>query len=169
MIHLVNGGDLLRVRIMSVDFGRGCLARSLCLFMVIISFLDEVVELIKVEEGVCNSMGVMLLVDEVVGVKLSLLHLLLVVLTHQLSKSTVEFTDIVWEQLSIPKDLQKKLFLVLLANESPLDSHTLISNLLPTVIEDLLCPDTSLLLLFVPLDLKVALIEVEFANLAMAH
>jgi hypothetical protein len=61
------------------------------------------------------------------------------------------------------------LLLILLAYEPALDPDPLISHLLSTIVEDLLRPDASLLLLLESLDLQVALIQVELADLAVAQ
>ena len=116
-----------------------------------------------------HSMCIMLLINEVVSLNLPLLHLLLVILAHELSEGAIELTDIIGEQLAIAEYLQQQLLLVLLAYKPALDPHPLVSHLLPTVVEDLLGPDASLLLLLEPLDLQVALVQVELADLAMAQ
>jgi hypothetical protein len=111
----------------------------------------------------------MLLINEVVSLKLPLLHLLLVILTHELSESAIELAYIIRKQLTIAEYLQQQLLLILLAYEPALDPDPLISHLLSTIVEDLLRPDASLLLLLESLDLQVALIQVELADLAVAQ
>ena len=107
-----------------------------------------------------HSMSIMFLINEVVSLKLPLLHLLLVVLTHELCQSAIEFTDIIRKQLTVPKYLKQQLFLILFADEPTLYSNSLICNLLSTIIEDLLGPDASLLLFLESLDFQIALIEI---------
>jgi hypothetical protein len=116
-----------------------------------------------------NSMSIMLLINEVVSLKLPLLHLLLVILTHELSESAIELAYIIRKQLAVAEYLQQQLLLILLAYEPALDPDPLISHLLSTIVEDLLRPDASLLLLLESLDLQVALIQVELADLAVAQ
>jgi hypothetical protein len=111
----------------------------------------------------------MLFINEIVSLKLSLLHLLLVILTHELSESAIELAYIIRKQLSIAEYLQQQLLLILLAYEPTLDPDPLISHLLSTIVEDLLRPDAPLLLLLESLDLQVALIQVELADLAVAQ
>ena len=130
------------------------------LVVVIITVFNEVVELVEIEKGVSYSVSVVLLIYEVVSLKLPLLHLLLVVLAHELSESAVELTDIIGEQLAVSEDLQQQLLLILLADEPPLDPDPLVSHLLPTIVEDLLGPDASLLLFLESLDFQIALIQV---------
>ena len=114
-------------------------------------------------------MSIMLLINEVVSLKLPLLHLLLVILTHELSESAIELAYIIRKQLTIAEYLQQQLLLILLAYEPALDPDPLISHLLSTIVEDLLRPDAPLLLLLESLDLQVALIQVELADLAVAQ
>jgi hypothetical protein len=134
--------------------------------LIIVAVLNEAVELLEIEESVADPLRIVLLVDEVVRLNLPLLHLLLVILAHQLSQRAIELANVVREQLPVAKYLQKQLLLVLLANETTLDPHSLISNLLPTIVEYLFSPYPSELLLFEPLDLHVSFIEIELANLA---
>jgi hypothetical protein len=114
-------------------------------------------------------MSIMLLINEVVSLKLPLLHLLLVILTHELSESAIELAYIIRKQLAVAEYLQQQLLLILLAYEPALDPDPLISHLLSTIVEDLLRPDAPLLLLLESLDLQVALIQVELADLAVAQ
>ena len=78
---------------------RGCLIlgsklRVFDLFIIIAVF-DEVVEFLKVEECVSNSMRILLLIDEVMRLNLPLLHLLLVILTHQLGEGAIKLAHII--------------------------------------------------------------------------
>lgn len=52
-----------------------------------------------------HSMCIMLLINEVVSLNLPLLHLLLVILAHELSECAIELTDIIREQLAIAEYL----------------------------------------------------------------
>lgn len=99
------------------------------------------------------SMCIMLLINEVVSIKFPLLHLLLVVFTHELSESAIELTNIIGKQLTVAEYLKQQLLLILFADKPTLDPNSLISNLLSTIIEDLLGPDASLLLFLESLDL----------------
>ena len=54
-----------------------------------------------------DALIVLLLIDEVIGLDLVLLHSLLLVLTHQLGEGAIELAHILREELSIPKDLKK--------------------------------------------------------------
>lgn len=137
--------------------------------VVVITFFNEVVKLVEVEKGMPNSMSIVLLINEVVSLNLPFLHLLLMILTHELSECAIELADIIRKQLSIPEYLEQQLLLVLLAYKPALDPDPLVSHLLPTVVEDLLSPDASLLLLLEPLDLQVPLVQVELADLAVTQ
>lgn len=137
--------------------------------VVVITFFNEVVKLVEVKKGMPHSMSIMLLINEVVSLNLPFLHLLLMILTHELSECAIELADIIGKQLTIPEYLEQQLLLVLLAYKPALDPDPLVSHLLPTVVEDLLSPDASLLLLLEPLDLQVPLIQVELADLAVTQ
>jgi len=135
-------------------------------FFFFLTFLNEVVELLEIEKGVPVAMSILLLVDEIVSLNLPLLHLLLMVLTHELSESAIELTDIIGKQLSIAEDLKQQFLLIFLANKTTLDPNSLISNLLSTIVEYLLGPYSPEFLFFEALDFHVSLIEVELSNLA---
>ena len=68
---------------------------------------NEVGELLEIEEAMLDALIVLLLIDEVIGLDLVLLHSLLLVLTHQLGEGAIELAHILREELSIPKDLKK--------------------------------------------------------------
>lgn len=91
------------------------------------------------------------------------------VFTHELGQSAIELTNIIGKQLTVAEDLKQQLLLILFADKPTLDPNSLISHLLPTIIEDLLGPDAPLLLFLESLDLQVALIKVKLANLAMVE
>lgn len=130
----------------------------------VILTLDEVVELLEVEEPVLVARFILLLDDEVVGVDLVLAQALSLVLTHELGKRAVELLDILGEKFSISKHLLEQFLLILFADEATLNPQALISNNLPTVVEDLFLPVTSLLLLLESLNLCIPLLEGELSN-----
>jgi hypothetical protein len=106
------------------------------------------------------------LIDEVVCVDLVILHSLLLVLAHELSKGAVELSHILREELSIAKNLQQKLLLVFFPDKAPFDPKSLVGNLLPTVIKDFLVPVSSLLLLFESLNFRIPLLDSKLADLS---
>jgi hypothetical protein len=135
-------------------------------FFFFLTFLNEIVELLEIEKCVPVSLSILLLVDEIVSLNLPLLHLLLMVLTHELSESAIELTDIIGKQLSIAEDLKQQFLLIFLANKTTLDPHSLISYLLSTIVEYLLGPYSPELFFFEALDFHVSLIQVELSDLA---
>jgi hypothetical protein len=126
--------------------------------------LDEVVELLEIKESVTYTLLILVLIDKVMCVHSLVLQLLLLVLTHQLSQSAVELADILREQLAVTENLHQQLLLVFLPNESALDPESLICNLLPTIVEDFLGPNPSLLLLLVTLDLEVSFLKCKLSD-----
>lgn len=92
-----------------------------------------------------------------VTLQLLIKHLLSLILAHQLCQSAVELSYIMWEELFVSEDLMKKFLLVFLSNEATFDSKTLVCDILPTSIEDLLGPDSSQLLLLEPSYLLIPL------------
>jgi len=71
----------------------------------IILTLDEVVELLEVEEAMLDTLSILLLDDEVLGVNLVLTKALPLVLTHELGEGAVELLHILWEQLTVAEHL----------------------------------------------------------------
>jgi hypothetical protein len=124
----------------------------------VLFFLDESVELLEVKEAVADALLILLLDDEIMSLEPLVLHLLFLVLAHQLSECAVELADILGEQLAVPEYLHEQLLLVLLPDEAALDAEAFVGHLLPAVVEDLLRPNPPLLLLLVPLDLQIALL-----------
>lgn len=119
--------------------------------------VDEVLELLVVEVLMLHALIVLLLIDEVLRLYVVRFHTLSLIFTHQLSEGAVEFSNIVRKKLSVPIDLIEYFLLVFLSDEATLDPQTLIGHLLSTVVEDLLGPDASLLLLFEAFNLLVTL------------
>jgi hypothetical protein len=122
-------------------------------------FLNKVIKLLEIEESVTDALLVLLLIDEVMSLHPLVFELLFLILTHKLGQGAVEFANILWKELTVTENLHEQLFLILFANEATLDPEPLISNLLAAVVEDLLGPNSPLLLLFVTLDLQVALLQ----------
>jgi hypothetical protein len=137
------------------------------LMIFIITLFDKVGELFEVEESVADSLSILLLIDEIMSLNLLVSHLLLLVLTHHLSKGAIELPHVIRKQLSVAENLEKKFLLVFFANEATLDSDSLVCHLFPTVVENLLRPNASLFLFLEALYLHVTLTKSEFANLAM--
>ena len=95
------------------------------------------------------------------------LHLLFLILAHQLSQCAVELAYILREQFPVSKNLKKQLLLILFLDKPTLNPESLVSNLLPAIVEYLLSPNSSLFFLFVALDFKIPLLECESAYLAI--
>ena len=133
----------------------------------ILFFLDESVELLEVKEAVTDPLLILLFNDEIMCLQPLVLHLLFLVLAHQLSECAVELADILREEFPIPEYLHEELLLVLLPDEAALDPEALVGHLLPAIIEDLLSPNPPLLLLLVPLDFQVALLQGKLAYLPL--
>jgi hypothetical protein len=133
----------------------------------VLFFLDESVELLEVKEAVADALLILLLDDEIMSLEPLVLHLLFLVLAHQLSECAVELADILGEQLAITEYLHEQLLLVLLPDEAALDAEAFVGHLLPAVVEDLLRPNPPLLLLLVPLDLQIALLQGKLPDLPL--
>jgi hypothetical protein len=133
----------------------------------ILFFLDESVKLLEVKEAVADPLLILLFNYEIMSLQPLVLHLLFLVLAHQLSECAVELANILREEFPIPEYLHEELLLVLLPDEAALDPEAFVGHLLPAIIEDLLSPDPPLLLLLVPLDFQIALLQGKLAYLSI--
>ena len=131
-----------------------------------ILFLNKIGKLFEVEESMFDTPLILLFINKVMSFNLLLPHFLSLILTHQLSQSTVEFLHILWKELSVTKDLLKEILLVFFPDKAALDPESLISHLFSTIVEDLLTPISSLLLFLESLDFLVSLLKSELTYLS---
>ena len=100
----------MRIRVVNNDFPS------------IIFLLNKSVELLEVKEAVADPLLILLFNNEIMCLQPLVLHLLFLVLTHQLSQSTVKLANILREEFSISEYLHEQLLLVLLPDEATLDT-----------------------------------------------